>query len=639
MSTDTSDHPETEGGRWGRHRALAAVLATGILLFPVACSLLATWEFKRLIHRPSGEFQSALWWIAVLAGSTVIFFATERLARRATPLTVLLKMGLVFPGEAPKRLAIARRAGSVRDLSRRLDEARSLGIAGDPIVAAEKIVTLAVSLGSHDRVTRGHAERVRAITDLIADEMKLSTERRERLRWSALLHDIGKLTVHPDVLNKPGALDDDEWELLRQHPLEGARITAPLAGWLGEWANTIAEHHERFDGKGYPYGLSGHEISLGGRIVAVADTYDVMTSVRSYKKAMSPTVAKAELAACSGGQFDPEIVRHFLAVSLRRIRIAVPFTWLGSLPLGNVGAGLTSVGAVGSNIVATGVLTASLVVGLTVSGASTVAHHVGLTIGSQSRKPINGTRSQTLRSTIAGGDTTNGSGAGNSDSGNNGSPGQSQSNSQSDTSSSSNGGSSRSANSVGIGGATTTTSMPNDQGSTSSSGSSSSSPPTTNANSPSTTSVGGVTTTTKPPSTTTTTIATTTTTKPPSTTTTTTTTTTSTTTTTTTTIPLPPAAPTALSGTGSCKAIVLIPQVALSWTPSVTVTVTGDQIFRSTNGTTYSAISTVSGRSSNSYNDTTVSGGTKYWYQISATAPSGSTKSAVATATTPGLCL
>ena len=102
---------------------------------------------------------------------------------------------------------------------------------------------------------RGHGERVRALTDLIADELDLSTDDRDRLRWSALLHDIGKIAVHPDILNKPGKLDDEEWEIIKNHPLEGARLTAPLAGWLGQWANTIAEHHEKFDGSGYPFGL------------------------------------------------------------------------------------------------------------------------------------------------------------------------------------------------------------------------------------------------------------------------------------------------------------------------------------------------------------------------------------------------
>ena len=203
----------------------------------------------------------------------------------------------------------------------------------EPVLAAEKILALAGALNAHDRLTRGHGERVRAYTDLIADELDLSPSDRDRLRWSALLHDIGKLAVHPHVLNKPDKLSDEEWEVIKRHPLEGAKLTAPLAAWLGEWASTIAEHHEKFDGSGYPYGLAGHDISLGGRIVAVADCYDTMTAIRTHKRPMSPAAARAELAACAGKHFDPKVVRAFLDVSIGRLRpVAGPLSWLGSLP-------------------------------------------------------------------------------------------------------------------------------------------------------------------------------------------------------------------------------------------------------------------------------------------------------------------
>ncbi len=184
---------------------------------------------------------------------------------------------------------------------------------------------------------------------------------RDRLRWSALLHDIGKLAVHPDILNKPGKLDDDEWEVIKKHPLEGAKLTAPLAGWLGQWANTIAEHHEKFDGTGYPYGLKGDQISLGGRIVAVADCYDTMTNVRTYKSSMSPKAARAELAACAGTHFDPKVVRAFLDVSIGRLRpVAGPLAWLGSLPfVSSIPQAVSVLGRVGAaSVVVTGAVAA-----------------------------------------------------------------------------------------------------------------------------------------------------------------------------------------------------------------------------------------------------------------------------------------
>ena len=125
-----------------------------------------------------------------------------------------------------------------------------------------------------------------------------------------------------------------------------------LGDWLGEWANTIAEHHEKFDGTGYPFGLKGDEISLGGRIVAVADCYDTMTTVRTYKKSMSPKVARAELAACAGTHFDPKIVRAFLDVSIGRVRpVAGPLAWLGSLPfVSSIPQAVSVLGTGGSGI-------------------------------------------------------------------------------------------------------------------------------------------------------------------------------------------------------------------------------------------------------------------------------------------------
>ena len=304
-----------------------------MFVVPVALSILVATITAHLLPRPRTTGGLVGWWLAVLGIPLAALFAADRITRKALPLAVLLKMTMVFPDRAPKRLAVLRKSGTTRNLARRVEEARTRGIEDEPVVAAERILALAGALNAHDRLTRGHGERVRALTDLIADQLGLSSDDRDRLRWSSLLHDIGKLAVHPHILNKPAALDDDEWRIVKNHPLEGAKLTAPLAGWLGQWAHTIAEHHERYDGKGYPRGLKGEEISLGGRIVAVADCYDTMTSVRSYKMAMSPKAARAELAAGAGSQFDPKVVRAFLDVSIGRLQpVAGPLAWLGSLP-------------------------------------------------------------------------------------------------------------------------------------------------------------------------------------------------------------------------------------------------------------------------------------------------------------------
>src|SRR5439155_27298376 len=147
-----------------------------------------------------------------------------------------------------------------------------------------------------------------------------SADDRDRLRWASLLHDIGKLQVHSRILNKPGKLGAREWKAIHRHPEEGAKLAAPLAPWLGEWASTIEQHHERWDGAGYPYGLKGTEISLGARIVGAADAFEVMTANRPYKKAMSAGAARHELTRCAGAHFDPTVVRAFLNISLGRLR-------------------------------------------------------------------------------------------------------------------------------------------------------------------------------------------------------------------------------------------------------------------------------------------------------------------------------
>jgi putative nucleotidyltransferase with HDIG domain len=263
-----------------------------------------------------------------MAASLVV----RHLARRLLPLEMLLRLSLTFPDHTPSRFRVALRAGSVGRLRREAERVRASGVGDDVDVAAETVLVLATALNVHDPDTRGHSERVRALTEMLAAEMHLAADDVERLRWSALLHDCGKLMVHPDVLRKEGPLDDADWEAIHRHPEEGAKLTAPLRGWLGQWGAAIEEHHERWDGQGYPNRLAGEELSLGGRIVAVADAYEVMTSARSYKVALPPEEARAEIAAQAGSQFDPDVVRALLRVSLGRAGwLAGLVGWIGGL--------------------------------------------------------------------------------------------------------------------------------------------------------------------------------------------------------------------------------------------------------------------------------------------------------------------
>jgi hypothetical protein len=169
-------------------------------------------------------------------------------------------------------------------------------------------------------MTRGHCERVRAFVDLLAVRMGLCQEDQDRLRWAALFHDIGKLRVPGPILRKPGKPTDKEWETLKRHPADGGQIIRPLASWLGPWADAVEQHHERFDGLGYPSGLAGTDISLGGRILAVADAYEVMITSRPYKRPVRPDAARRELVRAAGQQFDPDIVRAFLGIAIGDLR-------------------------------------------------------------------------------------------------------------------------------------------------------------------------------------------------------------------------------------------------------------------------------------------------------------------------------
>ena len=241
------------------------------------------------------------------------------------------------------------------------------------MTTAVEILALVTALSSHDRRTRGHSERVRAYTDLIADELRLPQADRDRLRWSALLHDVGKLIVHVDILNKAGTPTEAEWEVIRRHPQEGRRLIEPLMEWLGEWGHAVEQHHENFDGTGYPFGLVGDQISFGARIVSVADAFEVMTAARSYKSPMSPAAAREELTRCAGTQFDPAIVRAFLDISVGRQRwIIGPLAWLFDVPIVSQVGNLGNVIVVGTQVA---LVAGSVTLGAVVAGAHLSGRH------------------------------------------------------------------------------------------------------------------------------------------------------------------------------------------------------------------------------------------------------------------------
>ena len=319
--------------RWQGRPVLSAAVLVAAHGIPIAAAVATSAVLSRRFHEPDGVAGAVAQWGLLLAASTAVLLVVDRAAKRLLPLAALLKLSMLFPDAAPKRMKVARKSGSVRNLQVRLDEAKALGADDEPTRAAEVILALVGALHAHDRHTRGHSERVRWFTDLLAEELKLAPADRDRLRWASLLHDIGKLHVSPKILNKPGKLVRREWRHIHRHPEEGARIVAPLAPWLGEWAATVEQHHEKYDGTGYPHRLKGDEISLGARIVAVADAYEVMTAVRSYKKAASAATARKELTRSAGTHFDPVVVRAFLNISIGRLRwVTGPVAWVAQIP-------------------------------------------------------------------------------------------------------------------------------------------------------------------------------------------------------------------------------------------------------------------------------------------------------------------
>lgn len=172
--------------------------------------------------------------------------------------------------------------------------------------------SLTEAIDAHDPYTRGHSARVQRYAELIGAALRLPPGQHKHLSVAARLHDVGKLNIPDQVLSKPGPLDEDEWMLVRQHPLRSARIVEPLRDPGVHQA--VLDHHERFDGAGYPSGKKGEEIDLLARIIAVADTFDALTSDRPYRERCDPNRALRAILDAAGTQLDPECVTAFCRV-------------------------------------------------------------------------------------------------------------------------------------------------------------------------------------------------------------------------------------------------------------------------------------------------------------------------------------
>ncbi len=175
------------------------------------------------------------------------------------------------------------------------------------------IKSIASALDAKDPYTHGHSMRVTLYSIILAKELNVPEGELEQIETAGLLHDIGKIAIPQAILCKPGKLTDDEFAIMKSHPINSEKLIASIKK-LHEISPGVKHHHERWDGKGYPDRLEGENIPYSARIIAIADTYDAMTSTRSYRKALEHDIAISEIDRCKGGQFDPVMAQKFVEI-------------------------------------------------------------------------------------------------------------------------------------------------------------------------------------------------------------------------------------------------------------------------------------------------------------------------------------
>jgi putative nucleotidyltransferase with HDIG domain len=239
-------------------------------------------------------------WVAILAVFLTLYGALALLVRNAS--STLRRQATTLQA----------RSRELMDSYRRLEES-----------SLEAIESLNATVDAKDPYTAGHSARVQRIALAVAEELGVSAQRLDAVRFGGLFHDIGKIAVPDSILTKPGPLDDEEFAIIKRHPADGAGIVAHF-GRLHEAVPLIRHHHERWDGNGYPDGLAGDAIPQEACVVGLADAWDAMTTDRPYRAALSIERAAAEVRACRGTQFSPAVVDAFFAAFRRQPALFEP---------------------------------------------------------------------------------------------------------------------------------------------------------------------------------------------------------------------------------------------------------------------------------------------------------------------------
>ncbi|MDO9572512.1 MAG: HD-GYP domain-containing protein [Candidatus Omnitrophota bacterium] len=259
-------------------------------------------EFEEL-----GVFESIIWPVGVDKLKFIIDKGTKLHTLLAA--SRRLNQGLKENNQALERqstLLAKRIEDSTSNLSRLYEDLRSTYM--------RTIRVLAQAIDARDHYTHSHSENVARYAIVISNELKLSAKEIELIRQACELHDLGKIGIEDSILLKTSSLTDSEWEEIKKHPTIGAKILEPLT-FLGQVVDLVRQHHENYDGTGYPEGRKGDDILLGARIIHVADAYEAMRSARSYRKIpLTKEAAILEIKRNSGTQFDPRIVDVFLKV-------------------------------------------------------------------------------------------------------------------------------------------------------------------------------------------------------------------------------------------------------------------------------------------------------------------------------------